>query len=461
MSKIKKLYLFLMEKIKAVLMKRTAESVDLIFMILFLSSIAIMIFGMNQPTPWVADDILKQNNIKEYCSIKDYLSHLHEFYFSWGGRIWGEFFANIFLSIPKSIFNVINTLGYLTFVSLIYINIVGRIKAFPSLLILINFLLFSCLPTFGQDILWVSGASNYMWSIMMPLLYFMFWRLYLIKKRKYMCRLPMLILLFILAIFSGWSNENVSVALIFLSIGYIQLYQKKYHYIPSFASTGAIGLVLGSLMIWLAPGNFTRFATEGHSKSFFHMLGNFFHNFGALFDFQSTLLLLVLFSLLYILGNSPQKNISANYMMAGVFSALSMSVVGHIGGRIFLGCVVFMIISVGILYNDWRESISIEKCRAILLICMLLGLHGFYIEARNEINDYAYRWNQNIEIIYQEKKRGNLDVYINPITPRNKFCAAYGLDDIQPEINNQHWLNKGVANAFGLHTIQTLYKNTY
>ena len=59
-----------------------------------------------------------------------------------------------------------------------------------------------------------------------------------------------------------------------------------------------------------------------------------------------------------------------------------------------------------------------------------------------------------------EKEKGNLDVYVNSITPKNKFCATYGLDDIKPKEENQHWLNKGVARAFGLRTIQSVHIKT-
>lgn len=77
--------------------------------------------------------------------------------------------------------------------------------------------------------------------------------------------------------------------------------------------------------------------------------------------------------------------------------------------------------------------------------------------AEDGINDYAARWNENLEIIAEEKAKGNLDVYVNPITPLNKFCATYGLDDIKPHDENQNWLNKGIAQYCGLHTIQSIH----
>lgn len=299
-----------------------------------------------------------------------------------------------------------------------------------------------------------------MWSSLIPLLYMAFWRFYLHKKRSWMNSIPVVIVLMCLGILSGWSNENVSVSLILLAAGYMRLYREKYSMIPRFAKTGIVSLVIGSLILWLAPGNFVRFASEHHSRSIIHMIGNVFHNIGALFDFESTLLLIVSFVLLMFFVKTTRKKVAARFMAAGIMSAVSMSVVGGISGRVFLGCVVLMVIAVGLLYDDWDDTLTIRQCRCFLMIALLLGMNTFYSDARTGIQDYANRWNQNLAIIQMEKEKGNLDVYVNPVTPKNKFCATYGLDDIKPKEENQHWLNKGVAHAFGLHTIQSVHVKT-
>ncbi|RGS70091.1 hypothetical protein DWX75_11330 [Mitsuokella sp. AF21-1AC] len=430
-----------------------------VIMAILIVVIAVLMFRLNRPTPWVVDDILKGEGAKKLHTFQQYFEHIWGFYFSWGGRIWGELFAYLFLSIPKRVFDIVNTIGYLAFTGLIYINITGKFKSSPSLFLLINFLLFACLPAFGQDILWISGTANYMWASIIPLLYLAFWRRYFDQEIKGLNRIPSLMLLFILAVLSGWANENVSVSLIFLAICYMVIYRNKYGSIPRFATSGLIGLVIGTLLLWLAPGNFARFAAEKHSKSILHIVHNVFHNISVLFDFNSTLLLILLFAVLIILGRSAKKSLSSVFMISGVLSAVAMSVVGGIYTRTFLGCVVLMIISVGMLYDDWNDTVNVRKCRAMLLVCLCLGMHIFYVTARDGINDYANAWNQNLEIIRTEKEKGNLDVYVNPITPKNKFCATYGLDDIKPKENNQHWLNTGVAHAFGLHTIQSVHVN--
>lgn len=354
-----------------------------LFGVLFLAVLmAILMFRLNHPTPWVVDDILKGEGVKQIHSFKDYFKELWGFYFSWGGRIWGEFFAYLFLSIPKRIFDIINTVGYLVFVGLIYVNITGKMKFSPSLFVLINFLLFACLPAFGQDILWISGTANYMWSSLIPLLYMAFWHFYLHKERSWMNSIPVVIVLMCLGILSGWSNENVSVSLILLAAGYMRLYREKYSMIPRFAKTGIVSLVIGSLILWLAPGNFVRFASEHHSRSIIHMIGNVFHNIGALFDFESTLLLIISFVLLMFFVKTTRKKVAALFMAAGIMSAVSMSVVGGISGRVFLGCVVLMVIAVGLLYDDWNDTLTIRQCRCLLMIALLLGMHTFYSDAR-------------------------------------------------------------------------------
>ena len=457
MDRYTKISEFLRNICEKVVLLSANKRIKISAMIIIFLLMAVFMFNLNRLTPWVVDDILKGDGVRNVHSFSQYIDHIKEFYFTWGGRIWGELFAYLFLSIPKRVFDIINTIGYLVFVSLIYINITGKAKASPSLFLLINFLLFVCLPAFGQDILWISGTANYMWSSIIPLAYMAFWRVYIDKEHPVLNTIPCVLILFVLAVLSGWSNENVSVSLLFLAVSYMWLYHKKYGSVPLFSKTGLLGLMTGTSFLWLAPGNFVRFAAEKHSKSILHMLGNIPHNITALFHFNSTMLLLVIFVLFMLLRKNPRKQLAIILMLAGILASASMSVVGSIESRVFLGSAVLMIISVGLLYDDWRDTLDIRKCRVALLIILLIGMQGFYSEARVAIRDYGIAWNQNLEIIKAEKAKGNLDVYVNPITAKNKFCATYGLDDIQPQEKNQHWLNKGVAKAYGLNTIQSIH----
>ena len=427
-----------------------------LFFFTFLVLIGLMIYQLNHRTPWVVDDILKGDGIKNLHSIEQLLERLWGFYFGWGGRVWGEFFALLFLKLPKEIFNYVNSAGYMLFVLLIYLNMTGKTKISPLLLVLTNFLLFACLPAFGQDVLWISGCANYMWSSLIPLFYLMIMRFYYDTPNERYNSVFFLIVYFLVGLFSGWSNENVSVALLVMAVGYMYFYRDKYGHVPVFSRVGIVGVALGSALLWLAPGNFARFAAEGHSKSLGHVVSEMYKNATALFSYESTAILIIAFVALMILAQGRNKKLSLMFMAGAFLSSIAFGIVGHIHTRVFLGVVMLMCISVGVLFDGWEGNTQIRKFRFMLTLILVMSSVAFYSTALEGINDYDRRWKQNLEIIQVEKENGNLDVYVNPIAPKNKFCAAYGLDDIKPKKENQYWLNKGVAHAYGLKSIQSI-----
>lgn len=433
------------------------QKLEFFVTIIVLLGIVIEIYLLNKPTPWVVDDLVKSNGIGDLNQFQGWWNHAREFYLGWGGRVWGELFTLYFLTLPKHIFNYINTIGYLLFILLIYINIIGKWKWSPSIIIFINFSLFMCLPAFGQDILWISGAGNYMWASLIPLLFLSFWRFYLNESYRMFHHAAFVITMFLLGIMAGWSNENVSVGILGILVIYMYLYKIQYVKIPTFAISGFIGTGIGSAFLWLAPGNFVRFAAGHHTKSVFAILKTSIHNVKALLDPNATLLLVIIFILLILLGHSKNKRIAVAYFIGAVLSAGAMGIVGNLSTRVFLGCTVLLIIAAGILYDGWHYSFRIRQTKTLITICLLLASVSIYHTAKDGINDYAMRWNENLKIIEMEKTKGNLDVYVNPITPLNKFCATYKLDDIKPHEQNKHWLNKGVARHYGLHTIQSFH----
>ena len=159
---------------------------------------------------------------------------------------------------------------------------------------------------------------------------------------------------------------------------------------------------------------------------------------------------------------SRRKNwkVAVVFMIGSFISAAAAGPVGSILGRASFGCIVLAIISTGILYADWKTPNEAVLAKLLISIFLMLGCFNFYRDAKNGCIDFSNRWNENLAIIQQEKQAGNLDIYVNPIFPRNRFCAAYGLDDFKPEKDNNHWLNRGAAKYFGVHTIQSIKVET-
>lgn len=431
------------------------SKIEILFFWIFVLFIGVLLYQMNVHTPLVVDDLGKSDVVRPFQNGSDYIKSIYHFYFNWGGRIWGELYSLLFLSIPKSVFNIINTIGYLLTVFLIYINITGKLKISIPIFMFINFSLFAFLPAFGQDILWISGTANYMWASIIPLLLLALWRIYSVKKYHIYDSGWFGVLLFILGIFSGWANENVSVAIVGLLLLYMLSFKNRDKQIPWFSYWSMAGTVLGSLLLWLAPGNFVRYAAENHTTSIIRIMTNSIHNVVQLLRFESGLTLFIGILCLFLLGKCRNKSIAGYYVIAAIIGAVAMGVVGHLNTRTFFGCIVFLIIAAGILYDTWDYSFEVKKARFFITILLIFGIGGFYSTAKNGILDFQKRWDANIQIIHYEKEKGNLDVVVNPITPLNRFCANFGLDDIKPKEKNQHWLNKSVATYYGLHSIQS------
>jgi hypothetical protein len=426
--------------------------------VLVLSGIIYIIFTFNRLTPWVVDDILKGADVQNnFHDITDYVNHIYHFYFVWGGRIWGELYAMFFLSFPKSIFNILNTFGYIILILLMYINCTGKLKMSVSLLVFINFSLFAFLPAFGQDILWISGCSNYMWALLIPLAYLSLWKIYDRRAYPIYKSKGFLFLIVFLGVLTGWSNENVSVGILGILIGYMLLYKKKCGTYPIFSIVGVISTSIGSVLLWLAPGNFMRFASEHHTTSIIKIIHQMIHNFFSLFDFQSTLFLFIMLVVFIYFNKEKNKWVPCIFVLGTVLSAISLGVVGSLVSRVVFSGVVFMTIAVGMLYNELNCCIDIKKIKCIITVMLILGTYNFYSDAKQGLVDFNDRWNENIQIIETSKARGDLDVVVNPIFPQNRFCAAYLLDDIQPASKHTHWLNRGVANYYKLNTIQSVY----
>lgn len=88
-------------------------------------------------------------------------------------------------------------------------------------------LVFLSCPAFGQSFLWSTGAANYLYGILIILCFLIPYRIQIKCKSK---RYPMpleitfAIIYLFLGIIAGWTNENTSVAMIAMIIGYRNSY---------------------------------------------------------------------------------------------------------------------------------------------------------------------------------------------------------------------------------------------
>lgn len=415
-------------------------------------------FKLNTLTGYVVDDYLKYMAAVKIHTIGDMYQALERYYLTWSGRVWGEFFSLLFLSMPKSIFNIANSVIYIVLLLLVYLHITkGKYWSLP-ILIYINFSVWIFLPAFGQDILWLTGAGNYLWTIIIPLTFMLFYRLYDGNSKTFR-NYFLYIIIFILGIFSGWANENFSVGIIGFILCYMWRYKMKYNLIPQFSILGLLGTLVGSAAMWLAPGNFIRYAAEGHQGAIFKVIGRIPQNALRLIDYEKTLFLVIIFVILYFLLKKTDKQSSLIYLVGTVFCAIAMSAVGGFGSRIVFSGTILFIIATGILIADFIRNVAYTGFNKIglvitLSVIMLASFGREYRAALEGTHDYNRQIAVNERLVNEAKARGEQDIYVNPVQVMNRYCAAYGLEDIKPKSQNKFWLNKGMAAYYKVRTIQ-------
>ena len=97
---------------------------------------------------------------------------------SMNGRVVPHFLVQLFLMLPKGIFDAVNALFFVLLIWLLHELAVGRGLPNPVLACALFFALWAFQPDFGQVFLWLTGAVNYLWCGVFSLL----WLLPLVKS---------------------------------------------------------------------------------------------------------------------------------------------------------------------------------------------------------------------------------------------------------------------------------------
>ncbi len=262
--------------------------------------------------------------------------------------------------------------------------------------------------------------------------------------------------LFVGSIAAGWSNENMGVTLVFMMALSIFFYAKECHTVHSWMLLSLLGAVIGAAFLVLAPGNFVRFHTEGGGHTL-HILGNFWNITKILLNPHFLLFPLCLTWILQILtakNKDKRKNILLCLFFFGMLaSAYSMIASPYFTERARLGPLVLTTICCAALY-PYVNITKIEARKALCVLSLLavafLGQmikHGY-----KDIVNYEKRNTAKVEYTLQEKAKGNPDIILPRNYPSTKYCAAWGLDDINPD--PKHWTSVGYAHYFGVKQVR-------
>lgn len=223
------------------------------------------------------------NNAERISSVHDLFVSQWSHYFTWSGRTVNHTLAQFFLWMGKDFFNVFNAFITTLLILEIYwcIN-KGKITYYFQLNTIwgIFIALWAFTPGYVTVFLWLDGACNYLWTSVM-LLGFM-----LPYIQKFYSPLETIgkgdifsFMMFAGGILTGWTNEN-SICWILLVISvYLFIYSKKTEN-EMWMYCGLAGLMIGYMLLILAPGNISRMlSVHGVNEISIYSFKNGFHNF--------------------------------------------------------------------------------------------------------------------------------------------------------------------------------------
>ena len=240
---------------------------------------------MNLLTPMFGDDYAYsfiwdgahdgnfQNNVgrlERLKSLDDIIQSQWAHYLTWGGRTVAHIFVQFFCLTGKLFFDFMNSLIYAALALLIYSTATGKLDVTNfsgGRLLWIFFAMWWCIPEFFQTSLWLTGACNYLWMGAVQLAFLLPFSLTYWQKNFWTNEsIGMILLMAILGLAAGWSNESGGAMIIFLTFLALVYFWRKKQF-ERWMLAGFVGLFVGYALLMLAPGNFQRYIVDANDAT--------------------------------------------------------------------------------------------------------------------------------------------------------------------------------------------------
>ena len=409
---------------------------------IILFMIFISMLALNFLTPLIADDYsyaLTYNHTK-LKNVIDIINYQANHYMVWGGRTVAHSIAQLFLMLPKHIFSVFNSIIYIVLIDLIYKIIKGKEKEDkPYLLLGIHFILYFLTPVFGQTCIWLVGSCNYIWTTSIIL-----FLVYQFKnnsdKKDSVLRIILMLLLGVLA---GWTNENTSFGLIVVLISSLVINKLNKEKISKWKISGLTGSILGFIIMIGAPGNYVRSERFVDNDFILIKWGKRIINCttGIVEYCLPLIILLVILFTIYICNRKKINAWVYVFILGSFFSVYSMVLSPEFPPRSWFGVIVYLSISTLILIYNVEKIHKVFK--PILLNILIITSFIFvkdYLDLAKDINELRGTWSYRIATIKSSKES---PIVFYEYVSTNRKNPNYQLADIYPE--KESWPNEEIA----------------
>ncbi|MBQ9991740.1 MAG: hypothetical protein IJP31_12520 [Lachnospiraceae bacterium] len=432
--------------------------------LLVLSFLAILIY--NFLTPLMSDDLLFDESL--YHSIGDIFRQEYHQYLTWNGRSVLQIILKVFSILPKWVFNICNSLCFVYTSLLIYWNISGREKYDCFLFLLIQLLMWNFSVDFDQTVLWLGGACNYLWGVMIILSFITLYR-HLLGKQAGGERLTSVNIFFLMmnAFLAGWGNENTSGGAI-LIVGLFTLsYVWKNRRIEKWMAAGLLSSLIGFAFLLLAPGNAARGSLMKAEETYSGAAALVSRGLKIFKAIDSHLLVFMV--VICLLGTyfyyEKKKLVEFREVAIFVFASLATAAVliftPEPMPRAYYGAGIYMMIAA--LNMVWKIKPTdglLYRLRTGGILAGLLVFTFIYIEEGANLTRILREVNEREAYIAEEVAKGNRDLTLPMLRPAFETPYSYLYEnDLSKE--EEFWINEVFCIAYDLDSITVLERDEW
>ena len=404
---------------------------------------------------------------EKIASFKDILESQYAHYFNWGGRSVVHFIAQFLLWIGTPFNDILNTLAYVMLICSMYFICNKGKSTNAFLLILISASVWFLVPRFTSDVFWITGSANYLWGILLIMLFIYPYVSYFFDERTD-DKLYKTVLFFLAGIIAGWTNESTASVTILLIFTFC-IYYKRNLKLPKWAVAGLIGLCLGFGLMILAPGNYVRAAlvakqnVRDQGLSIFETLWSNLSDMMSIRYLPYMLPVSLLFLFFLFLFFKSRKNMEKDQYKKVLFAAVLFFVAGQLSFFIMIvspvfpawamfGQIVFIVIAIGLLYANTEIRHTLFHYANLIAIIALVSLYGI---------DY-YRKYPSMKLIsdvYQAREAFLKEQVANGIqdivfTDKVAVHSKFHYEDLST--NPDQWLNNKYAFYYGVRSVRVV-----
>jgi len=409
---------------------------------------------LNCFTPMITDDYTYSfvyGTSTRIASMKDVIISLTQHYNNWAGRSVIFFFLQTFLLIGKPVYNVVTSIFFVLLVILIYKMAFADKKINAGLLIMISMVLWFLIPEYGETMLWMTGACNYLWVTVVVLTFSLPYR-YLLSGRDVLQHKVAWIPWFFFGMIAGWCNETISGGCVLFIIFVVILLKIEKECIPKWVYAGFFGTIIGLFIQICAPGNAIRTAAMGGNAYDLITLEARFTNAVDLI-YHNSIVIYVIFAVLYslfVFVKLSRREIVLPLVFIFVSMACHFVMIfsPYFPERAMYSGIIFALIACVALLQPFIEKMEMNKVRALSVGILIIFAFQYYLTLSDTMHVYVEN-SRRETFIQQEYEEGNRNVVVDEIVKKTDRNAW---EDMKKEPDN--WPNKDIATYYGLDTIR-------